>query len=91
MFQMILEEIGAGSLVPNLRILECNMNILDDVLKKAEARTNQMDCRSPPTIIDSVIIQGHPRELDIIPRSVHELRVRGIGIVFRYGGRDVDG
>jgi hypothetical protein len=54
MFQMILEEIGIGSLVPNLRILECNMNILDDVLKMAEARTNQMDCRSPRTIINSV-------------------------------------
>jgi hypothetical protein len=91
MLQMILEEIGNGSLVPNLRILECYIDILDDVLKMVEARTNRMDCRSPCTIINSVIIQAHTGDLGIIPRSVHELRARGIGIVFRYGGRDVDG
>jgi hypothetical protein len=91
MFQMIFQEIKDGSLVPNLRILDCNMNILDDVLNMVEARTHQMDYRSPCTIINSVIIQGHPKDLDIIPHSVHELRARGISIVFVDGGRVVDG
>jgi F-box-like len=90
-FQMIFQEIRDGLLVPNLRILECNMNILDDVLNMVEARTNQMDHHSPCTIINSVIIQGHPRDLDVIPRSVGELRVRGISIVFLYAGGVVDG
>jgi hypothetical protein len=81
----LLSAVARGDLVPNLRIIECNLYNLEYVIDVVEMRWKTTAFRIPPcTPIRSMVVHGYPgMKWQNAQGSLTRLRTRGINIVFR--------